>query len=42
MIIDDLDFVGITTLPNEANSPLLVDANTVLTLSVAAQSFQVV
>lgn len=40
MIIDDLDAFRRTFAPDEANSPLIVDPDTVPILSAAAQSFQ--
>jgi hypothetical protein len=40
VIIHNLDFVRIAVLPDKADSPLIVDANTVLTLTVAVERFQ--
>ena len=40
MIIDDLDVVGVTVPPCEADPPLVVDANGILVRPVAAQLFQ--
>jgi hypothetical protein len=37
MIIHYLDVVGISTPPFKTDAPLVVDANTILTLSVARQ-----
>jgi len=34
MIVDDLDFPGFAITPNETDPPLIVDANTDLTLTV--------
>ncbi len=42
MLIDDFHFIGITATPNEADSPLLVDSDRMLTLSYAAQSLQMI
>lgn len=42
MVIDDLDVPGFAVSPNEANAPLIVDANAVLPLPVAAQGFQAI
>lgn len=42
MVIDDLDVPGFAVSPNEANAPLLVDPNAVLSLPVAAQGFQAI
>ena len=42
MIIDDLNFVSIPVAPNEAKTPLIVNPDTVLPLSLAAQGFQAV
>jgi hypothetical protein len=40
MIIDDLDVFRRAFAPDEADSPLIVDPDTVLTLSVTAESLQ--
>jgi hypothetical protein len=40
MIIDDLDAFRRALAPDEADSPLIVDPDTVLTLSVTAQSLK--
>jgi len=40
VIVDNLDIVRVTVLPPKADAPLVVDANAVLTLSVAAQRFE--
>jgi hypothetical protein len=37
VVINDLNFRGVTILPNETNSPLIVDSNAVLSSSVALQ-----
>jgi len=37
MVIDDLDLVGVAILPAEADAPLVVHADAVLTRSVALQ-----
>jgi hypothetical protein len=42
MIIDDLDTVGTRFLPDEANPPSIVDSDTVLSLPITFQNFQVV
>lgn len=42
MVVRDLDFVGITVLPAETNSILLIDANAVLTFAVTGQPFKAV
>jgi hypothetical protein len=42
VIVGDFDVVSIAFLPDKANSPLIVDANAVLSPSIAAQSFQVI
>ncbi len=42
MLIDDFRFIGITVTPNEADSPLLVDSDRMLTVSFAAQSLQMI
>ena len=38
MIIDDFDILGRARSPNETGSPLIVDSDTILALSVAGQS----
>jgi hypothetical protein len=40
MIIDDLDPFGRSLAPDEANPPLIVDANAVLAFPVAAQCLE--
>jgi hypothetical protein len=40
VVINDLDFHGVTILPNETDSPLIVDSNAVLSSSVALQLLQ--
>lgn len=42
MIVDDLDVVSVAIFPNEANAPLIINANAMLTLAVASQRFQAV
>jgi hypothetical protein len=42
MIIDDFRVIAMPVAPNEADPPLLVYANRVLSLPVAPQSFQLV
>ena len=42
MVVGDFDIVGITALPYETDSPLLVDAYAVLTFPVAAKRLQMV
>jgi|HubBroStandDraft_6_1064221.scaffolds.fasta_scaffold176413_2 hypothetical protein len=40
MIVGNFDFEGVAAPPNEADSPLIVDANAVLSLPIAAQGFE--
>jgi hypothetical protein len=40
VIINYLYVVGITVVPTKTESPLVVDANAVLALSVGSQEFQ--
>jgi hypothetical protein len=40
VVVDDLDLKSIALAPLEANSPLIVDANAVLTGTVTVQTFQ--
>jgi hypothetical protein len=40
VIVYDLDLVSVTLAPTKANSPLVVDADAVLALSVACQFLQ--
>ena len=42
MIVDDLDIVGITVSPEEADAPLVVDPNAVGSGAIALQGFQLV
>ena len=42
MIIHDLDIVCVAFEPDEADTRLVVDPNTVLSLSVAVQGFQAI
>jgi len=42
MIIYDLNFIGMTVLPVEADAPLIVDADAQLTLTIAAELFKAV
>ena len=40
MVINNFNLVGVPVQPHKTNSPLIVDANAVLTSAIAAQSFQ--
>lgn len=40
MVIDDLDVIGVAVAPHKADSPLVIDPDAVLTLSVAVQGLQ--
>ena len=40
MVIDNLDLIGISSFPPEANAPLLVDADAPLPGAVMGQRFQ--
>jgi hypothetical protein len=42
VVIDDLDLFGVAVSPNEADTPLIVDPDTVLAGTVSAQRFQAV
>ena len=42
MVINNLDVVGVMRAPYETDSPLIVDPNAVLSLTVAAKFLQVV
>lgn len=42
MIIYDLDIVRIAVTPNKADAPLIVDANAVLTRSIASKRLQTI
>ena len=42
MVIDDLNILGITVLPQEADAPLVVDPNTTLAASVAGKLLQTI
>jgi hypothetical protein len=41
-MIHNLNVVRVSVDPFEANSPLLIDANTMLTFSITLQSFQTI
>jgi hypothetical protein len=40
VVVRDLDLIGVGVPPGEADTPLLVDADAVLTLPVAVQLLQ--
>jgi hypothetical protein len=40
VIVDDFDVMGMAGFPSEADAPLVVDSNAVLTLAVAFQCFE--
>src|SRR5262245_2405237 len=40
VVVDDLDFVGIALSPDEADPPLVVDADRMLTAPIALQGLQ--
>ena len=42
MVVDYLDAPGVTIAPHEADTPLIVDANRVLAVAVAAQGLQAI
>ena len=42
MVVNNLNFEGVLTLPAKANPPLVVDADAVLALAVAFQGLQMV
>jgi hypothetical protein len=42
VIVHDLNFVSIPLAPNEAQTPLVVNPNAILSLSVAMQYFQAI
>jgi hypothetical protein len=42
VIVHDLNFVSIPLAPNEAKTPLVVNPNAILSLSVAMQYFQAI
>jgi hypothetical protein len=42
MIVDYLDLVDIALVPNKADSPALIDSDTILAMSVSLESFQAV
>ena len=42
MIVRNLDIKGVSVFPMKADSPLIIDADAVLSGSVALQSFQTV
>jgi hypothetical protein len=42
MVINDLHIERVSVLPPEADAPLLIDADTVLSLAIALQRFQLI
>jgi hypothetical protein len=42
MVVDNFDFAGPFGCPNETNSPLIVDPNTVLALSIPSYGLKLV
>ena len=40
MVIDDLDFVGVSVAPDKADTPLVVDADAVRSRPMAFESFE--
>src|SRR5215467_13051727 len=40
VVIGDLNFVSVTLAPRKANTPLIVDADAILTVAIAFQSLQ--
>jgi hypothetical protein len=40
MVVNELDFVSVVILPAEAEAPLVVDSDGVLTLAIALQRFE--
>lgn len=42
MVVHDFDVTRVTVFPQEADTPLIVDPDAVLTLSIAVQRFQTI
>ena len=42
VVVHDLNVVGITVLPDEADAPLVIDANTVLAPAIALEGLKLV
>jgi hypothetical protein len=42
VVIDDLDFPGVPVAPDEADSPLIIDTNAVLTLPASMEWLEAV
>jgi len=42
VVVNDLDFVGISSLPSEAHAVLIVDSDAVLARAITAQAFEVI
>src|SRR6185312_4768911 len=42
MVVNDFNFMGVATLPEEADAPLVVDPDAVLAFAVALQGFQAI
>jgi hypothetical protein len=39
-VVDDLDLVGVTVVPAEADAPLVVDADAVLAVAITLERFE--
>ena len=42
MVVDDFNFIRIAFFPGEADAPLLIDADAMLSSSVSRESFEVI
>jgi hypothetical protein len=42
VVVCDFDIIGVSILPEKANTPLIIDPNAVLSGSVASKLFQMV
>ena len=42
MVVDDFDLVRVSVFPDEADAPLVVDANAVLTFPFSAKRFEAI
>jgi hypothetical protein len=42
MVVNDLDFVGVSSAPGKADAPLIIDANAVLPLSIPFQALEAI
>lgn len=42
MVVDYFNFVGIAVFPDEADAPLLIDTDAMLSFAISRESFEVI